>query len=144
MRFPFASHLRSCFGVVALALLANGKKPVAAAQLTALVASVPRAVALSALGSFPSKAGQQVTLTWSSKKRHIHHFCKPSVGTVAGQGFTTLRPSFNRPTYYCHRHRSQAARPMPAPKSLSHPATPLPTAVREPSQDEISVRPTGR
>src|ERR1700693_4639187 len=87
MRFH-SLRIAVLFGLVALALMANGKKPIAAAQLA------PRAspsVALSA-SQASAQAGQQVTLTWSSTNA-TSLTLEPSVGPVAGQGSTTVRPS---------------------------------------------------
>src|SRR6266403_5003277 len=77
------------FCLVALALMANGKKPIAAAQL-----GTPRASPSVALSASPSsaQAGQQVTLTWSSTNA-TSITLEPSVGSVAAQGSTTVRPS---------------------------------------------------
>src|SRR6266852_1709130 len=87
MRFhsPRAAAL---FGLVAIALMANGKKPIAAAQLA------PPASPSVALSSSPAsaQAGQQVTLTWSSTNAKSITL-EPSVGPVAAQGSTTVRPS---------------------------------------------------
>src|SRR5574337_783294 len=76
-------------GLVALALMANGKKPVAAAQLAPPTAS-PR-VALSASPA-SAQVGQPVTLTWSSTNA-TSVTLEPSVGRVAAEGSTTVRPS---------------------------------------------------
>jgi hypothetical protein len=74
--------------LVALALMANGKKPIVAAQLA------PPASPKVALSASPTsaQAGQQVTLTWSSTKA-TSVTLEPSVGGVAAQGSTTVRPS---------------------------------------------------
>src|SRR5713101_7785907 len=76
------------FGLVALALMANGKKAIAAAQLA------PPASPSVALSASPASAqtGQQVTLTWSSTNA-TSITLEPSVGSVAAQGSTTVRPS---------------------------------------------------
>src|SRR5881296_273402 len=76
------------FGLVALALMANGKKPIAAAQLA------PPASPSVALRASPAsaQAGQQVTLTWSSTNA-TSITLEPSVGPVAAQGSKTVRPS---------------------------------------------------
>src|SRR5260370_17715679 len=76
------------FGLVAFAPMANGKKPIAAAQLA------PPASPKVALSASPTsaQAGQQVTLTWSSTKA-TSVTLEPSVGGVAAQVSTTVRPS---------------------------------------------------
>src|SRR3989442_11641804 len=80
------------FGLVALALMANGKKPIAAAQLA------PRASPSVALSASPAsaQAGQQVTLTWSSTNA-TSLTLEPSVGPVAGGGSSTRGPSPSTP-----------------------------------------------
>jgi hypothetical protein len=118
------------FGLVALALMANGKKPIAAAQL-ALPASPT--VALSASPA-SAQAGQPVTLTWSSK--HATSITlQPSVGPVAGQGSTTVRPS--QSITYTVTATGPGGSAHASTQVTIAPATP-PAAVREPSQDEIS------
>jgi len=119
------------FGVVALALLANGKKPVAAAQLAPSPASPSVALSASAASV---QAGQQVTLTWSSKNA-TSITLQPSVGTVAGQGSTTVRPS--QSTTYTVTATGPGGSAHASAQVTIAPATP-PAAVREPSQDEIS------
>src|ERR1700757_434794 len=87
MRFH-SLHRVVLFGLVALALMANGKRPTAAAQLA------PPASPKVALSASPAsaQAGQPVTLTWSSTKA-TSVTLEPSVGGVAAQGSTTVRPS---------------------------------------------------
>ncbi len=119
------------FGVVALTLLANGKKPVAAAQLAPLPASPSVALSASAASV---QAGQQVTLTWSSKNA-TSITLQPSVGPVAGQGSTTVRPS--QSTTYTVTATGPGGSAHASAQVTIAPATP-PAAVREPSQDEIS------
>jgi hypothetical protein len=87
MRFH-SLHRVVLFGLVALALMANGKRPIAAAQLA------PPASPKVALSASPAsaQAGQPVTLTWSST-RATSLTLEPSVGGVAAQGSTTVRPS---------------------------------------------------
>ena len=118
------------FGLVALALMANGKKPIAAAQV-ALPASP--SVALSASPT-SAQAGQPVTLTWSSKNA-TSITLQPSVGPVAGQGSTTVRPS--QSTTYTVTATGPGGSAHASTQVTIAPATP-PAAVREPSQDEIS------
>src|SRR5260370_27533518 len=76
------------FGLVALALLANGRKAIAAAQ-TAPPASP--SVTLSASPA-SAQAGQPVTLKWSSTNA-TPVTLEPSVVPVAANGSTTVRPS---------------------------------------------------
>jgi len=118
------------FGLVALALMANGKKPIAAAQL------VPPASPTVALSASPTsaQAGQPVTLTWSSK--HATSITlQPSVGPVAGQGSTTVRPS--QSITYTVTATGPGGSAHASTQVTIAPAT-HPAAVREPSQDEIS------
>jgi len=118
------------FGLVALALMANGKKPIAAAQLA------PPASPTVALSASPAsaQAGQPVTLTWSSK--HATSITlQPSVGPVAGQGSTTVRPS--QSITYTVTATGPGGSAHASTQVTMAPATP-PAAVREPSQDEIS------
>ncbi len=117
-------------GLVALALMANGKKPIAAAQLA------PPASPTVALSASPAsaQAGQPVTLTWSSK--HATSITlQPSVGPVAGQGSTTVRPS--QSITYTVTATGPGGSAHASTQVTIAPATP-PAAVREPSQDEIS------
>src|SRR5499427_760429 len=76
------------FGLVVFALMANERKPVAAAQLA------PPASPTVALSASPAsaQAGQPVTLTWSSTNA-TSISVEPSVGRVAAQGSTTLKLS---------------------------------------------------
>src|SRR5689334_25343543 len=76
------------FSLVALALVANGRIPVVAAQLA------PPASPSVALSASPAsaQAGQQVTLKWSSTNA-TSITLEPSVGPVAAKGSTTVRPS---------------------------------------------------
>jgi hypothetical protein len=118
------------FGLVALALMANGKKPIAAAQLA------PPASPTVALSASPAsaQAGQPVTLTWSSKNA-TSITLQPSVGPVAGQGSTTVRPS--QSITYTATATGPGGSAHASTQVTIAPATP-PAAVREPSQDEIS------
>src|SRR6266851_1002574 len=118
------------FGLVALALLANGRKAIAAAQVA------PPASPTVALSASPAsaQAGQPVTLTWSSKNA-TSITLQPSVGPVAGQGSTTVRPS--QSTTYTVNATGPGGSAHASTQVTIAPATP-PAAVREPSQDEIS------
>src|SRR3989442_1466912 len=79
MRFSSSLRTAVLFGLVALALMANGKKPIAAAQLAPPPA--PPSVALSASPA-SVQAGQPVTLTWSSTNA-TSVTLEPSVGLDA-------------------------------------------------------------
>jgi len=116
--------------LAALALMANGRKPIAAAQL-----APPRASPTVALSASPvsSRAGQPVTLTWSSTNA-ISITLEPSVGPVAPKGSTTVRPSQST-TYTVTAtgpggaaHASAQVRITPAPSQA---------AVQKPSQEDI-------
>jgi hypothetical protein len=118
------------FGLIALALMANGKKPIAAAQVA------PPASPTVALSASPAsaQAGQPVTLAWSSKNA-TSVTLQPSVGPVAGQGSTTVRPS--QSITYTVTATGPGGSAKASTQVTIAPATP-PAAVREPSQDEIS------
>jgi hypothetical protein len=117
------------FGLVALALMANGEKPIAAAQLA------PPASPSVALSASPTsaKAGQQVKLMWSSTNA-TSITLEPSVGSVAAQGSTTVKPA--KSTTYTviatgpggSAHASAQVTITPAPPQAG---------VRKPSQEEI-------
>ena len=118
------------FSLVALALMANGRTPVVAAQLA------PPASPSVALSASPAsaQAGQQVTLKWSSTNA-TSITLEPSVGPVAATGSTTVKPSQST-TYTVTAtgpggtaHASAQVTITPAPSQ---------TAVRKPSQEEIS------
>src|SRR6266567_2869113 len=118
------------FGLVALALMANGKNPIAAAQLAPPASP---SVALSASAA-SVQAGQPVTLTWSSKNATSITF-EPSVGGVATQGSTAVRPS--QSTTYTVTATGPGGSAHASAQVTIAPATP-PAAVRKPSPDEIS------
>src|SRR6266487_768618 len=117
------------FGLVALALMANGKNPIAAAQLA------PPASPSVALSASPAsaQAGQPVTLTWSSTNA-TSVTLEPSVGGVASQGSTTVRPS--QSTTYTITATGAGGSAHASAQAIITPAPP-PAAVREPSQEEI-------
>jgi len=117
------------FGLVALALMANGKNPIAAAQLA------PPASPSVALSASPAsaQAGQPVTLTWSSTNA-TSVTLEPSVGRVAAQGSTTVRPS--QSTTYTVTATGAGGSAHASAQAIITPAPP-PAAVREPSQEEI-------
>src|SRR5215510_2205419 len=77
------------FCLVALGLMGYGKKSVVLAQLAPSPASPT--VALSASPA-SAQAGQPITLTWSSTNA-TSITLEPSVGRVAAQGSTTVRPT---------------------------------------------------
>jgi hypothetical protein len=117
------------FGLVALALMANGKNPIAAAQLA------PPASPSVALSVSPAsaQAGQQVTLTWSSTNA-TSITLEPSVGSVAAQGSKTVRPS--QSTTYTVTATGPGGSAHASAKVSITPAPPQ-AAVRKPSQEEI-------
>src|SRR5438445_10515671 len=117
------------FCLVALALMANGKQPIVAAQLA------PPASPKVALSASPTsaQAGQQVTLTWSSTNA-TSVTLEPSMGGVAAQGSTTVRPS--QSTTYTVTATGAGGSAHASAQVIITPAPP-PAAVREPSQEEI-------
>jgi len=130
MRFSSSLRTAVLFGLVALALMANGKKPIAAAQLAPPPA--PPSVALSASPA-SVQAGQPVTLTWSSTNA-TSVTLEPSVGRVAAQGSTTVRPS--QSTTYTVTATGAGGSAHASAQVIITPAPP-PAAVQEPSQEEI-------
>ncbi len=129
MRFSSSLRTAVLFGLVALALMANGKNPIAAAQLAPPASP---SVALSA-SSASVQAGQPVTLTWSSTNA-TSVTLEPSVGRVAAQGSTTVRPS--QSTIYTVTATGAGGSAHASAQVIITPAPP-PAAVREPSQEEI-------
>jgi len=119
------------FGSFVLALMANGRKPIAAAQL-----APPRASPSVALSASPAsaQAGQPVTLTWSSTNA-TSITLEPSVGRVAAQGSTTVKPS--QTTTYTVTATGPGGSAHASAQVTITPA-PLPAAVEKPSQEEIS------
>ncbi|PYU36340.1 MAG: hypothetical protein DMG31_01240 [Acidobacteria bacterium] len=117
------------FGLVALALMANGKKPIVAAQLA------PPASPKVALSASPTsaQAGQQVTLTWSSTNA-TSVTLEPSMGGVAAKGSTTVRPS--QSTTYTVTATGPGGSAHASAQVIITPAPP-PAAVRKPSRGEI-------
>src|SRR5260370_34072541 len=130
MRFH-SLRIAALFGLAALALIANGKKPIAAAQL------VPPASPSVALSASPAsaQAGQQVTLTWSSTNA-TSITLEPSVGPVATQGSTTARPS--QSTTYTVTATGPAGSAHSSAQVIITPAPPH-AAVPKPSQEDIST-----
>ena len=129
MRFSSSLRTAVLFGLVALALMANGKNPIAAAQLAPPASP---SVALSA-SSASVQAGQPVTLTWSSTNA-TSVTLEPSVARVAAQGSTTVRPS--QSTTYTVTATGEGGSAHASAQAIITPAPP-PAAVREPSQEEI-------
>ncbi len=129
MRFSSSLRTAVLFGLVALALMANGKNPIAAAQLAPPASP---SVALSA-SSASAQAGQPVTLTWSSTNA-TSVTLEPSVGRVAAQGSTTVRPS--QSTIYTVTATGPGGSAHASAQVIITPAPP-PAAVRKPSQEEI-------
>jgi hypothetical protein len=130
MRF-YSLRTAILFGLFALALMANGKKPIAAAQL-----APPRASPSVALSASPAsaQAGQPVTLTWSSTNA-TSITLEPSVGHVAEQGSTTVKPSQST-TYTITATGPGGSAHASAQVTIS--LAPAPAAVQKPSQEEIS------
>jgi hypothetical protein len=129
MRFH-SLRTAALFGLVALALMANGKKPIAAAQLA------PPASPSVALSASPAsvQTGQQVTLTWSSTNA-TSITLEPSVGPVAAQGSTTVRPS--QSTTYTVTATGPGGSAHATAQAIITPA-PSRAEVRKPSQEEIT------
>src|SRR5580765_4571984 len=117
--------------LAALALMANGRKPIAAAQL-----APPRASPTVALSASPvsSRAGQPVTLTWSSTNA-ISITLEPSMGPVAAKGSTTVRPS--QSTTYTVTATGPGGSVHARAQVTITPAPP-PAAVQKPSQENTS------
>jgi hypothetical protein len=118
------------FGLVALALMANGKKPIAAAQLA------PPASPSIALSASPAsaQAGQPVTLTWSSTNA-TSITLEPSVGGVSTQGSKTVKPS--QSTTYTITATGPGGSAHASAQVVITPAS-APAAVQKPSQEEIT------
>ena len=119
------------FGLVVLALAANGEKPISAAQLAP--PSESPSVALSASPA-SAQAGQPVKLTWSSTNV-TSITLEPSVGHVAAQGSATVRPS--QSTTYTATATGPSGSAHASAQVTITPAPPQ-AAVREPSQEQIS------
>src|SRR5216684_3845851 len=130
MRFSSSLRTAVLFGLVALALVASGTNPIAAAQ-----PGPPRASPSVALSASPAsaQAGQPVTLTWSSTNA-TSVTLEPSLGRVAAQGSTTVRPS--QSTTYTVTATGAGGSAHASAQVIITPAPP-PAAVQEPSQEEI-------
>src|SRR2546427_13009413 len=131
MRFSSSLRTAVLFGWVPLGLVATGKKPIAAAQLAPPPA--PPSVALSASPA-SVQAGQPVTLTWSSTNA-TSVTLEPSVGRVAAQGSTTVRPS--QSTTYTVTATGPAGSAH-ASAQVTITSAPPQAAVQKPSQEDIS------
>jgi len=118
------------FGLVALVPMANGEKPVAAAQMAP---SASPSVALSASPA-SAQAGQPVTLTWLSTNA-TSITLEPSVGHVAAQGSATVRPSQSTTYTISATGPGGSAR---ASAQVTIASAPSPAAVPGPSQEQIS------
>jgi hypothetical protein len=129
MRF-YSLRTAVLFGLVALALMASGKKPIAAAQ-TAPPASP--SVAMSASPT-SAQAGQPVTLKWSSTNA-ASVALEPSVGPVATQGSTTVRPSQSTTYTVTAKGPGGSAH---ATAQVTITSAPSQAAVQKPSQEDIS------
>jgi hypothetical protein len=129
MRFH-SLRTAALFGLAALVLMANGKKPIAAAQLA------PPASPSVALSASPASAqvGQQVTLTWSSTNA-TSITLEPSLGLVAAQGSTTVRPSQST-TYTVTATGPGGSAHASAQVIITQ--APAPAAVQKPSQEAMT------
>jgi len=128
MRF-YSLRTAVFFGLAAFALMANGRKPVAAAQLASPVSPT---VALSASPA-SAQAGQPVTLTWSSTNA-TSITLEPSLGRVAAQGSATVKPSQST-TYTVTATGTGGSAHASAQVIITAPPQ---IAVREPSQKETA------
>jgi hypothetical protein len=130
MRF-YSLRTAILFGLVALALMANSREPISAAQL-----APPRASPSVALSASPAsaQAGQPVTLTWSSTNA-TSITLEPSVGHVAAQGSKTVKPS--QSTTYTVTATGPGGSAHASAQVTIAPA-PTPAAVREPPQEQVS------
>src|SRR5262249_47305113 len=126
----FSLRTAVLFGLVALVLMANEKNFIAAAQLA------PPASPTVALGASPAsvQAGQTVTLTWSSTNA-TSITLEPSVGRVAPQGSTTIKPSQSTTYTVTATGPGGSAH---ANTQVTITSAPPQAAVRERSQEQIS------
>ena len=117
------------FGLIALALMANGHTLVAAQMAPPASPSV-------ALSASPAsaQAGQPVTLTWSSTNA-TSITLEPSMGPVVPQGSATVRPSQSTTYTVTATGPGGSAR---ASAQVTITSAPSPAAVRQPSQEQIS------
>jgi hypothetical protein len=129
MRFH-SLRTAALFGLAALALMANEKKPIAAAKLAPPTSP---SVALSASPT-SAPAGQPVMLTWSSTNA-TSITLEPSVGAVATQGSRIVKPS--QSTTYTVTATGPGGSAHATAQVIITPA-PSSTAVQKPSQGEIT------
>ena len=118
------------FGLIALALMANGKTPIAAAQMAP---SASPSVALSASPA-SAQAGQQVTLKWSSTNA-TSITLEPSMGSVSAKGSTTV--TLYQSTTYTVTATGPGGSAHASAQVTITPAPPQ-AAVQKPSQEDIS------
>ena len=118
------------FGFVALALMTSGEKPIAASR------PAPPASPSVVLSASPAsaQAGQPVTLTWSSTNA-TSITLEPSVGPVATQGSTKVRPA--QSTTYTVTATGPGGSAHASAQVTITPA-PAQAAVQKLSQEEIS------
>jgi len=118
------------FGFVALALMANDERPIAASQPT------PPASPSVALTASPAsaQAGQTITLTWSSTNATSINL-EPAVGQIATQGSTKVTPSHS--TTYTVTATGPGGSAHASAQVIITPE-PAQVAVRKPTQEEIS------
>src|SRR5215469_8236765 len=118
------------FGFVAFALMAIGRRPIAAAELP------PPASPTVALSASPAsaQAGQPVTLTWSSTNA-TSITLEPSLRRVAVQGSTTVKPS--QSTTYTVTATGPGGSAHASAQVTITPIS-LPAAVQQRSQENIS------
>src|SRR5262249_53170177 len=116
------------FGLVVFALIVNGDKPIAAAQLA------PPASPSVTLSASPASAhaGQPIILTWSSTNA-TSITLQPSVGGVAAQGSTTLRPAHS--TTYTLTATGPGGSAHASAKVIVERAPPQAAAPKPPQQD---------
>jgi len=120
------------FGLVALALMANGKKPIAAGQLPRPPSSP--SISLSASPAF-AQPGQPVTLTWSSTNA-TSITLEPLIGVVVAQGSTIVKPSQST-TYTVTATGPGGSAHASAQVTVTR--APSQPAAQKPSQEEISA-----
>ena len=128
MRFH-SLRTAALFGLIVLMLMANEKGPIAAAQVA------PPASPSVALSASPTsaKAGQPVTLTWSSTNA-TSITLQPSGAAVAAQGSTTVKPSQSTTYTVTATGPGGSAR---ASAQVTITPTSSAAAAQKPSQEEI-------
>ena len=120
------------FGFVALALMANGSTPMAAAQM-----APPRAAPSVALSASPASVqpGQPVTLTWSSTNA-TSITLEPSVGRVATQG--SMKVKLSQSTTYTVTATGPGGSVQASAQVTITPAPTTQATAQKPSQEELS------